>query len=328
MDRRAFFLRAMTGWLAVVETFAARAQIARTVRRIGWLTPGARQPPGEIEQQMAPLRELGWTEGQNLLVVRRYADARPAALQALAKELVRLRVELIVTEGTAAALAAKNATTTIPIVMYTVGDPVGAGLVASLARPAGNITGYSIVSPELDVKRLSLLRELLPSTKRVGELEDSTNPYYRAARKGLEKAYRSSGMEPIFIGVAQAAELDNAIADLARQHAEVLHVPRDFLFVQNVGVIMRAALRLRLPTVVEHDDFFEAGALLSYDFSVAELRRRGAAFIDRILRGAKPADLPIEQPTQFELGINLRTARMLEITVPQSLLLRANRVIQ
>jgi ABC-type uncharacterized transport system substrate-binding protein len=233
-----------------------------------------------------------------------------------------------VTEGTVATLAAKSATNTIPIVIRSSGDPVSTGLVASLARPGGNITGYSIVGPGTDAKSISLLRELVPSMQRMGVLENSANPYNRVARKDFEEACRRAGIHPIFLEVASTAELESAVAEAVRQRAQALFVQLEPLFFENRVEIARAALRHALPTLVQGKKFLEAGGLISYTFSWAELRRRGAAFIDKILRGAKPRDLPIEQPTQFELGINLRTAKELGITVPQSLLLRADEVIQ
>ena len=212
--------------------------------------------------------------------------------------------------------------------MYSAGDPVRTGLVASLARPGGNITGFSIVGPELDAKRLALLRELLPGLQRVGVLENSTNPYFRAVRKEFEQACRSLGLQPIIIEVAAAGELENAIAEMARRRAQALFVQGDDLFSENRVPLMSAALRYALPTLAAGKEMLEAGALVSYAHNDAEQDQRYAAFVDRILRGAKPADLPIEQPTKFELGINLKTAKALGITVPQSLLLRADEVIQ
>jgi putative ABC transport system substrate-binding protein len=327
MDRRSFIC-AFTTLLVLAGSLVARAQTATTVRRIGWLVLDDRPPPAVLEQQLAPLRQLGWIEGQNLLVERRYANSRAERLQSLAEELVRLKVELIVTIGTDATLAAKNATNTIPIVMWSAGDPVRTGLVASLSRPGGNITGYSIMGAELDAKRLALMREVLPGLQRVGVLENSTNPYHRAVRKDLEQVFRSQGILPIFLEVAAAEDFENAIAEMVRRKAQALQVAGDRLFIGNRIPLMSAALRYALPTGVAAQQMLETGGLLSYNQNLAELRRRGAAFIDKILRGAKPADLPIEQPTQFELGINLKTAKALGITIPQSLLLRADKVIQ
>jgi putative tryptophan/tyrosine transport system substrate-binding protein len=326
MDRRTFIGAAAVGMIAAPLT--GRAQTARPIRHIGVLSPDAPLSQAELQLEYAPLRAVGWVEGQNLVFERRYANGRAELLRPLAEELVRLKVEIIVTWGTAATLAAKNATTTIPIIMGTAADPVRAGLVASLSRPGGNITGYSIVGPELDAKRLALLRELLPGLQRVGVLEQSINPYYRAVRKEFEQACRALGLQPIIIEVAAAGELENAIAEMARQRAQALFVQRDGLFRDNKIPLMNAALRYALPTLVTAQELAEAGALVSYADTGAEQFQRYAAFVDRILRGAKPANLPIEQPTKFELVINLKTAKALGLTIPQSLLLRADEVIQ
>ncbi len=326
MDRRTI-IRALGISLFLAAPLAAREKPSPT-RRIGVLGSGAQPTPAELLRAYAPLRELGWVEGVNLLVERRYANGRAELLRPYAEELVRLKVELIATNGTDAALAAKNATSTIPIVIWSAGDPVRTGLVASLARPGGNITGYSIVSTELDAKRVALLRELLPTAQRVGVLENSTNPIFRVKRKENEPLYRSLGMQTIIVEVAAANELENAVGEMARRRAQVLVLAADSLFRANRVLIMGAALRYALPTMVEGGDMLQAGGLLSYAASLAELNYRHAAFIDKILRGAKPADLPIEQPTKFELGINLKTAKALGIAIPKTLLLRADEVIQ
>jgi len=327
IDRRTFIGAVAAGIIAA--PLAASAQTPKTVRRIGVLSYSSTRPtPAQLQETYAPLRELGWVEGQNLIVERRYANGRVELLQPFAEELVRLKVEIIVTGGTAATLAAKNATTTIPIVFTAAGDPVHTGLVASLSRPGGNITGYSIISPEIDAKRLDLLRELLPGLQRVGVLQNSTNPYYRAVRKEFEQACRSLGLQPIIIEVATAGELESAIAELAGRRAQALFVQGDGLFDDNRVPLMSAALRYALPTLAVGKKMLEAGALVSYTHNQAEQDQRYAGFVDRILRGAKPADLPIEQPTKFELVINLKTAKALGLTIPQSLLLRADEVIQ
>jgi len=326
MDRRTFIGTVTAGMIAA--PLAESAKTPTTVRRIGLLSPGAAPTPAKLQEHFAPLRALGWVEGQNLLVEQRYANDRAELLRPLAEELVRLKVEIIVTGGTAATLAAKNATTTIPIVIYSAGDPVHSGLVASLSRPGGNITGFSVIGPELDAKRLALLRELLPGLQRVGVLQDPTNPYHRAVRKEFEQTCRSLGLQPIIIEVAAASELENAISEIARRRAQALFVRPDSLFYENRARLMSAALRYALPPIAPGKEMVEAGALFSYAHTDAEINQRCAAFVDRILRGAKPADLPIEQPTKFELGINLKTAKALGITIPQSLLLRADQVIQ
>ncbi len=309
----------------IASPLAAQEKRATTVRRIGHLIPAEPLTPPEEQELIAPLRALGWVEGRNLVVERRHA-VTPELLRPLAEELVRLKVEIIVVWGTDAALAAKSATTTIPIVIASAGDPVRSGLVASMARPGGNITGYSLIGPEIDAKRLSVLREFFPGLQRVGVLESSTNPYYRAARKDLEQACRSLGIQPIFIEVATAGELENAIAELARRRAQALDVPNQFT--DNWAIITSAAMKNKLPIMAPGITILEAGGLFYYGPTDLEQEERNAAFVDRILRGAKPADLPIEQPTKFELKINLKTATALGITVPQALLLRAAVVIR
>jgi len=326
VDRRSFIGAVAAGLIAA--PLAAGAQTTTTVRRIGFLSKSAPITASDIQEAYAPLRKLGWVEGRNLLVEQRYANGRAELLQPFAEELVRLKVELIATDGTDATVAAKNATTTIPIVIISSGDPVRAGLVASLSRPGGNITGFSIVGPELDAKRLALLRELVPALQRVGSLENSTNPFYRAVHKDFEQTCSSIGIQAIFVEVAAAGELENAIAEMSRRRAQALVVLHDGLFAVHSGLIMKTALKHALPTLVQNGDMLEAGGLVSYDASLAEIYQRYAAFVDRILRGAKPADLPIEQPTKFQLGINLKTAKALGLSIPQSLLLRADEVIQ
>jgi putative tryptophan/tyrosine transport system substrate-binding protein len=327
MDRRTFVGTLTAGIFSA--PFGVTAQTVSTTRRIGVLDPGASATQAaEFQQEYEPLRRLGWVVGQNLLVERRYANGRAELLKPLAEELVRLKVEIIVTRGTVTTLAAKNVTTTIPIVIHSSGDPVRAGLVSSLARPGGNITGFSIIGPEIDAKRLALLRELLPGLQRVGVLEDSNNPYFRTARADFERICQSIGIQPIFVEVAAAAKLDNAIAEIARQRAQALLISRGGLYWDNRVTIVSAAMRHALPTTAAHIDFLDAGVLIAYGNTLAEQYQRQAAFVDRILRGAKPADLPVEQPTLFDLGINLKTAKALGIVVPQSLLLQATEVIR
>jgi putative tryptophan/tyrosine transport system substrate-binding protein len=320
-------LAMLGGALVLGGALGARAQPAAKVRRIGFLEPGVGAPPAELQQLCATVRALGWIEGQNLVVEYRRAGDRPELLRLYAEELVRLNVELIATTGTAAAIVAKNATTRIPIVMITAGDPVRAGLVASLARPGGNITGFSVVSPELDAKRLGLLREVSPAAQRIGAIVNPTNPYTEIARDGSERLFRSVGIEPIIVEVAAASELENAVAEVARRGAQALIVVDDPIFYSNRVVLMRAALRHALPTIVPRG-YLEDGGLLSLSFDSAENDRVFAYFVDKILRGAKPADLPVQQPSRFWLSINLKTAKALGLTIPQSLLLRADEVIQ
>ena len=327
MNRRGA-LAMLGGTLFLARTVGTKAQAAKSVRHIGWLGPGSASDPVYFQRVWAPARELGWIEGQNVIVERRYAEGKAELLKPNAEELVRLNVELIVTNGTAATMAAKNATTRIPIVMYSAGDPVRSGLVASLARPGGNVTGYSIVAPELDAKRLAILRELSPTAQRVAVLIDPTNPYNEIAREERERVYRSLGMQAIIVGAATASELENAVSEAARRRAQALIVPVENLFWAQRVLLMRIALEHRLPTIVGNRDILEAGALVSLANDESEQFRVMASFVDRILRGAKPADLPVQQPSKLLLSFNLKTAKALSITVPRSLLLRADEVIE
>ncbi len=303
------------------------AQASNVVRRIGVLDNGAPDSPQELRQADA-LRELGWVEGQNLHVERRYDNGRSEALQALAEELVRAKVEIIVTLGTAATLAAKRATTAIPIV-FSAGDPALLGLVTSLARPGGNLTGISQASPEVTAKYLSVLKELLPGLQRVGVLWEVGHPYFRATRGELEHVCRSLGLAPIIVEVSATNQISGAIAQLQRQRAQALVVGIGSFTWDHRLEIVDAATKQRLPTMTDDSQFTrEAGALISYTRSQVEHDRLLAEYIDRILRGAKPADLPVRQPTKFELVINLKTARALGLTIPKELLLRADEVIQ
>jgi len=326
MERRRFIGAVACALLATGS--AARAQPKQRVRQIAFLSPGEPYPPEQVREFWAPARELGWIEGQNLLVHYRYASGRLELLPSLAEELVRLKPEIIVTQGSDATLAAKAATSSIPIIFQSSGDPVGLGLVASLARPGGNITGLSVVSQGIDAKRLSLLRELVPGAQRVGELINPGNAFVRKSQLEYEQAYRSLGLSPIFVDVTAAGELENAVQDIARRGAQALVVRSDVLFYVNRDAIMRAALKHSLPTLVGGRPYLEAGALLSYTPDLMEQNRRLFGLLDKVLRGAKPADLPVEQPSKFVLEINLKTAKALGVSVPQPLLLRADEVIQ
>ena len=301
---------------------------ASNLRRIGVLEPGMPDPPQAIWEQEEPLRKLGWIEGKNLHVERRYDNGRSEALQSLAEELVGAKVEIIVTGGTPATLAAKRATTTIPI-FFSVGDPVLVGLVASLARPGGNLTGFSQAGPEVTGKYLSVLKELLPRLQRIGVLWQAGNPYRRDTRSQFEHVCQSLGLVPTIVEIGAAGEIGGAIAQLVRQHTDALVLGNDALVWDHRFEIVDAATKHGLPTMAEFPAMVrEAGALVTYSPTLVEQYRRRAEYIDRILRGTKPADLPVQQPTEFELVINLKTARALGLMIPKELLLQANEVIR
>ena len=326
MNRRRFI--GATGSL-VVAPLAAKALQAGSVRRIGWLWNKPPRTPDEISKAYPThLRALGWIEGQNLVIERRYSGGKTELLKTLADELVRLKPDLIVAEGTVATLAVKGATSTIPVIFSRSGDPVRAGLVATLARPGGNITGTSTISTDLDQKRLQLLHELLPDAHRIGELAVPANPIDLAARSGYERTSRSLGMQLIFVEVAHASELENAVDELARRGTQVLHVSGEPLLGTNLPGIVSAAQKHRLPIMVEDLDGLQAGGLISYGPDEVELNRQLVLIVDKILRDAIPADLPVQQPRKFDLGINLKVAKALGVNVPPSMLLRADKVIE
>jgi putative ABC transport system substrate-binding protein len=326
MSRRTFGGR--LGVFLYAAPSIALSQGATVLRRIGVLELNEPDLPEFLWKQAEPLRKLGWVEGQNLHVERRYAKNRVEGLQPLAEELVRAKVELIVTGGTPATLAAKRATNTIPIVIRTAGDPVLLGLVASLARPGGNVTGYSQVSPEVEAKSLSLLKELLPTLQRIGVLEWSANPYYVAKRREFEHTCGALRLDPVFAPIAASGEIEGVIAQLARERVQALML-RGGEFYDYRFAIAAAAVKHGLPTLSNDSDVVrEAGILVAYCPTQAEQDQLRARYIDLILRGAKPGDLPVQQPTKFELVINLKTAKALGLTISQPLLLRADEVIQ
>jgi putative ABC transport system substrate-binding protein len=277
------------------------------------------------------LRELGYEEGKNLVIEYRWADEEFDRLPKLAAELVSLRPDVIVTHGTPGCRAAKEATTTIPVVMAAVGDPVRSGLVASLARPGGNLTGNSIVDPDLTLKRLQLVKEVIPNASRVGLLYVSgtqTGATEEAGARVVEDAARSLGMQVHRFGIKEQKDLVSALAMMAKERADALIVRLDALLAVHYDEIARLALQHRLPAVGRAEQFVEAGGLFAYGVNVDEAYRHAAVYVDKILKGAKPADLPIEQPTKYLLAVNLRTAKTLGLTIPQSLLLRADEVIR
>jgi putative ABC transport system substrate-binding protein len=323
MDRRGVLAR-LGGALLLGVAASTNAQDRKRIRRIGSLGLGVLGGPEELRQIWAPARELGWIEGQNLTVERRWTTD-PAKLRSYAEALVRLDVELILANGTAATRAAKSATTRIPIIMLASSDPVGDGLVEDLARPGGNVTGYSSVSPELTSKRVEILRELLPSARRVGVLIHPPNP---TVREDAKRACRAAGLEPVIFEVTSTSTLGNAIADAARQRMQALIVRVGGTTPADDAALMRAAIAHSLPTVTAHKAFVEVGGLVSLMSDETEQYRIFAYYIDRVLRGARPNDLPIQQPTKFVLSINLKTAKALGVTVPPSMRARADEVIE
>jgi putative tryptophan/tyrosine transport system substrate-binding protein len=328
MDRRTFISAAASS-LAILS-LTLKAQPAARVHRIGWLWNQARIDTSGWSLVKTYLPALGWIEGQNLITEWRFTGGNPALLPALAEELVGLRVELIVAEGTVVTQAVKKVTSTIPIVVARSGDPVRAGLVASLARPGGNVTGTSVMSPDLDGKRFEILHELLPGAKRVGQLVATVNPIDRIALadRESERLLNSLGMQLISVEVTKASDLESAIGEAARRGSQVLRVSAEPLLGEHFDRIVRVAQQYSLPVIADVSGYLKDGALASYGADLDALDRQLAFIVDKILRGTKPAELPIQQPVKFELGINLQMAKALGIRVPQSLLLRADKVIE
>ena len=329
IDRRAVLLTLGAGLLAA--PLPVEAQATRTVHTIDFLGP----PPsagGLVQAFQQGLRDLGYVEGQNIRVEYRYTDAPLQGdidrMAQLAAELVRLKPDVLVVSITEAALAAKSVTRTIPIVMANAADPVAAGLVSSLAHPGGNITGLARLAPELVGKNLELLKEAVPEATRIGVLANPRNPLSDAMVKDARNAARSLGVQLKVIAVRTPGEVERAFSTLPSDRVGAVLLFPDGTFYLNRTHIAALALRYRLPAIFQNREFVDAGGLLSYAPSSASNYRRAAIYVDKILKGAKPADLPVEQPTKFELVINLKTAKVFGLTIPQSLLLRADQVIE
>lgn len=299
------------------------------VARIGFLgATAASVYASRIEGLRAGLRDLGYVEGKNLVLEFRWAEAKYERLPALAAELVQLKVDVIVAAGTPATKAAQRATTTIPIVMPLSADPVGAGFVASLSRPGGNITGLTDIAGDVSVKYLELLRVAVPNLSRVAVLVNPGNPQHPDFLKNIQAATKTAGVNVSPLQAGTASQIEAALGAMTRERAGGLIVLPDGLFLLQARQIAELATKNRLPTMFGVPEFVEAGGLMSYGQNSIERFRRAATYVDKILKGVKPADLPVEQPTKLELVINLRTVKAIGLTIPQELLLRADRVIE
>jgi putative ABC transport system substrate-binding protein len=327
VSRREFFT--LLGGAAAAWPLAARAQQAGKVYRIGLLEniPAASNA-ANFDALRKGLRELGYVEGQNLVLDYRSADGRPERFPQLAADLLRLNVDLIVTRGTLAVMAAKNATGTIPVVMAASGEPVGTGVVAGLAHPGGNVTGLSALTSELIAKRLELLRETVAGIRRIAFLQNIGNPAAHQSWEELRTAAPSLGLEAQLLDVRRPEDIVRAFDTAVAQRADVILMGIDTVLLANRRQVVELAVKHRLPTMYYTREFVEAGGLMSYGVNYPDLYRRAATFVDKIFKGAKPADLPVEQPTKFELIINLKTARTLGLEVPPMLLARADEVIE
>jgi putative ABC transport system substrate-binding protein len=323
--------RLLTGFVlawAPLRAAAAQESKAGKVWRIGYLGVGsAAVPVNRLEALRAGLRDLGYVERKNIVIEYRWAEGKYDRLPDLAAELVRLKVDVIVTSGTPGTLAAKQTTTTIPIVMAGSGDAVATGLVASLARPGGNITGSTDLDPELVAKQLEFLKEVMPRTRRVAVLVNPDNPWNRPVFEAMQTTAGSLKVELQKVEVRGPNEFESAFATMTKTHVDAVVVTSDPFFNANGRAIAGHAARARL-LAAGTKEFAEAGGSIGYGWNFSDMFRRAAYFVDKILKGANPADLPIERATTFDLVINLETVKALGLTIPQSLLLRADEVIE
>jgi putative tryptophan/tyrosine transport system substrate-binding protein len=328
MDRRRFLLSSVAG--AFAAPLGAGAQQAEKVYRVGILSPGdVPDPPVATAPNLVPrhLRELGYVDGRNLVLQRRFAGGKIDRLPSLARELVRLPADVIVTAGAEATQAAGEATTTVPIVMVVGSDPVARGWVASLSRPGGNITGVTVVAETfLAAKRVELIREAVPGAARIAVLSVGGS----GSRLQVQEAQKAASALRVKLVVIEVPDIDydRAFSTMLAERADALFVVMSPILTRDRKQIIDRAAKYRLPAIYEWREHVEVGGLMSYGSSLIELSRRVATYVDRILKGAKPGDLPIEQPTKFELVINLKTAKTLGLTMPPSLLLRADQVIE
>jgi len=311
-----------------ITPLASDAQPAGKVWRIGFISSLASSTANyQAEGFTKGLRELGYMEGHNVIIEYRWAEGDYNRLPSLAKELIGLNPDLILCGGPPAALAVKAVTKTIPVV-FIAGNPVGAGIVTGLAKPDGNLTGFDVFAEELDAKRLELLKEALPKAARVAFLLNPDNQPAGLQQNRARTAAEALGVQPRFVEAQRPGDIDTAFAAMARERPDALLVLGDPMFNSERKRIAALALRIRVPVIHWVRDFTDAGGLMSYGPDLRALYQRAATYVDKILKGARPGDLPIEQPTKFELVINLNTARALGLTIPQSLLLRADQVIQ
>jgi putative ABC transport system substrate-binding protein len=323
-------------WLLVISSVlggaaTAAAQQPTKIPRIAYLTGASLSAmSARTEAFRHGLRELGYVEGKNIVIERRYAEGKRDRLSALAAELVRLKVDVIVTAGSLPTRTAKEATVTIPIVMAQDNDPVGSGVIASLARPGGNITGLSTLSPEISGKRLELLKEIVPRLSRVAVFGNSTNPGNAQALRETELAAAAFGVQLQYLDVLDPKDIEAAFQTASKGR------PDGALVLQSAGAVLNShrtrivelGVKSRLPAIYYAAEWVEDGGLMTYGVSFTDLYRRAATFVDKILKGAKPAELPVEQPMKFELVINLKTAKQIGLTIPPNVLARADKVIK
>ena len=330
MNRRTFLV--CTGAVVLAAPHAAFAQVQTKARRLGFLTPRARPSPPDrdafSDAFLQGMRELGYVEGKNLVIEWRYANGNYKSLPDLAAELTRMDLEVIVTYGTAAAQALKKATSTIPIVVTAAVDLVGSGIVESLRRPGGNLTGLSAIGVDLSPKHAELMKTMIPKLASVAVLMNPGNSTHPAVLKNVEAAAEKLGMKVVPADAGTPSEIESAFTAASRKGAGAVIVAADAFYSGQGPQLAAAELKHRMPTISIYDGNVRAGCLMSYGQNIADFHRQAATYVDKILKGAKPGDLPVEQPTKFELVINLKTAKALGLTVPPALLGRADQVIE
>jgi len=320
-------------WLLVtvllITVSPAQAQQPKKVSRVSWLgTTSLSANRDRVEAFQQGLRELGYMDGKNIVMEYRFAEGKRDRMSELTAELVRLKVDVIVTGGSGATRPAKEATSTIPIVMTNEPDPVGQGFVASLAQPGGNITGLTTLASELTGKRLELLKEVVPGLSRVTVLGASTNAGNPLAIKEVEAAARALGVQLQQLDVVKPKDIETSFQAASKARADAVILLPGGVFVSNRTLVADLAIKSRLPAIYHRSDFVEDGGLMSYSTNLADLARRAATFVDKILKGAKPEDLPVEQPMKFEFVVNLKTAKLIGLVIPPNVLVRADRVIR
>ena len=326
-NRRKLLVTLGAGALAFAAPPGSFGQQQGKVWRVGILSPtSASLSSPNTGAFLKGMRELGYVEGKNLVIEWRFADGKLERLPDLAAELVQLKVDIIVTAGATAISAAQKATTTIPIVMASTGDPVGSGFVKSLARPGGNITGLSNMAGDIAAKFIDLLRSVVPKLSRVAMLTPSTT--YGELSKSVQAAAQKAGVKTLVAEASTPQEIENAFSMMVREKADAVFVGSPTVFAQQHRQIAELALKYRMPSLFQDRVTVEAGGLMSYGQKLTDSYQRSATYVDKILKGAKPGDLPVEQPVSFELVVNLKTAKALGLTIPQTLLLRADEVIQ
>ena len=326
MKRRQFIALlsiAAAGW-----PLAARAQPAAKVHRIGFLWDSPTVFPEAMDAFRQAMRDLGYVDGRNLAIEYRWAEGKPERMRELANELVRLKVDVIIAPSSIYTQAAKQATSTVPIVFFSHADPLGSGHVASLARPGGNVTGLSLMMTETNVKLLELLKDAIPGLKRVAVVYDPATPSHGPGLRAIEIAAPALGFALQALPVRSPSEYENAFADMSRERSEAVLFLSTPLYTAGARRLAELAIAHKLPSIYAPREHVEVGGLMSYGPDRADLWRRGAIHVDKILRGARPADLPVEQPTKFDLAVNMKTARALGLAIPEAFLLRANRVVE